>query len=742
MSDNPIPACPERVDRQNHAKRCASWFDKLVMNRLRGPALSIASLFFLALTIPPIAPAAPTDNDRAETPHVQAQLVASVDAVYPGEEIILGVHQKIIPHWHTYWRNPGDSGTAPTIAWDLPAGASAGDIDWPTPGRFKFGPVVNYGYAEEVTLLTPIAVPADARPGGRFAVGATVDWLVCREECIPQQVRLRLSLPIAAPGQPRGAGSPLIAAGQARLPMPLPGLARAEGDKKRLLLHLAGPELRAAEVEDVWFYPVAWGAIEQSAAQVRQVGADGLTLSLTPGEAPLTAGADLEGVLVVKKRAGEASEIRGYALKTPLVAPAGANGGDVSGLPAALLMALLGGIILNLMPCVFPVLSIKALAILKHAHETPWQTRLQGIAYTAGILASFAVLAALLLAAKAAGAEVGWGFQFQSPAFVLAVAYLMFAVGLNLSGVFSFGHSLAGLGSALADRSGYAGSFFTGALAAVVATPCTAPLMGAALGYAIAQPPAVLVAVCLSLGLGLALPFMLLSLSPALRLFLPKPGAWMENFKQFLAFPMYASAVWLVWVLAQQTNADTVLVALGGMVLIALAAWLYDRTRRQRAWIRHGAAALAGLAALLVAVGGVRSVEPAPAQTAAAKTEQIWEAYSPARLQALRDEGRPVFLNFTAAWCITCLVNERVVLSTEVVKNGFKQSRVVYLKGDWTNRDRDIGDKLAEFARSGVPLYVVYPAGDGAPRVLPQILTPETVLEALAEAAAQPSPTR
>lgn len=674
---------------------------------------------------------------QASTPQVRAELVASVSAVQPGEQIRLGVQQKIIPHWHTYWVNPGDSGLATTIAWTLPEGATAGDIQWPSPGRFAMGPITNYGYENEVTLLSALNIPANVRPGALFPVKATVNWLVCQETCIPQQVELELKLPVVAAGSPRQPGSPLIAQAAARLPVASPWQAELTRTASGLELGLSGAGLGALKAADVWFYPDQWGRIAHGAAQPVKIEGDRLSLGLTPGDDPLPAGHALGGVLVVSGQ----NSVKGYVIQASSGAAAPANAGTAPAAPAdeptlgaALLFALLGGLILNLMPCVFPVLSIKALSLLKHVHQSPARTRLQGLAYTAGVLASFLALAGVLIALKAGGSEVGWGFQFQSPLFVLGVAYLMFVVGLSLSGAFTLGASAAGVGASLADKPGYTGSFFTGVLATVVATPCTAPFMGAALGFALGQPAPVLVAVFLSLGLGLALPYLLLSFWPALQRLLPRPGPWMERLKQALAFPMYGAAVWLVWVLAQQAGPNAIAIALGGMLAIAFAAWLYETSHGTAPLARHGSRGLAAAALSLALAGGYFGVASSAADATPASTAgKAWEPYSKARFEALRADGKPVFVNFTAAWCITCLANERVALSDAAVLAAFRDAGITYLKGDWTNQDAQISAHLADFGRSGVPLYLFYPGGTQTEaRVLPQLLTPATVIDALA----------
>jgi len=701
-----------------------------------------SGLALLALSL--AADAGFAASSRASTPQVEAELVASAAAIRPGDKIQLGVRQKIIPHWHTYWVNPGDSGLATQIAWRLPDGARAGDIQWPTPGRFKLGPVVNYGYENEVTLLTTVTAPATLPAGGRFPVRATVDWLVCQETCIPQQVELELTLPVQAAGSAVGPGSPLIEAARAQLPASTPWPVEAHASKDALTLRIADARLAARFASqapgELWFYAEQWGKTAHDAPQPVTVVGDSLEIRIKPGDEPPKDGETLAGVLSIRDDDGQT---RGYRIAAPVSVAAGASAvapptGDNAGssdlsVGMAVLLALAGGLILNLMPCVFPVLSIKALSLLRHAGHDRRLVRLQGLAYTGGVLASFAALGAVLIALKAGGAQVGWGFQFQSPPFVLAVAYLMFAVGLSLSGVFTLGASATGLGASLADKPGYTGSFFTGVLATVVATPCTAPFMGAALGFALGQPAPVLLAVFLSLGLGLALPYLLLCFWPALQRALPRPGVWMERVKQALAFPMYGAAVWLVWVLAQQAGPNAIAIALGGMLAIAFAAWLYDSSRNAHVFARHGSTGLAVLTLLTALLGGYAGVQANAATPATAK--HAWEPYSKVRFDELRAAGKPVFVNFTAAWCITCLANEKVALSDVGVADAFRQAGITYLKGDWTNQDPQISAHLAEFGRSGVPLYLLYPAGTGStPQVLPQLLTPTTVLSAIAAA--------
>ncbi|MEQ1622441.1 MAG: protein-disulfide reductase DsbD domain-containing protein [Methylococcales bacterium] len=677
----------------------------------------------------------------AATEQVTAQLIASVNAVLPGDEILVGVNQKIIPHWHTYWRNPGDSGLQTSIDYELPAGATAGEIQWPTPTRIVMGPVTNYGYSDEVTLLTKIKVPRDIQVGSVFAVKAKVNWLVCEEICLPQTVDLAIELPVVLSAENRGQGSQQIEVALASLPLISPWSVDLKYSNELLSLNISDPTFQLTTLKSVWFFPSEWGKVLQSAEQTWRLSGDKLELQFKPGDETLASGENLTGVLAITEDNGNGKVTRGYVVKVTGSAEssiAAINGGESDLVLAyALLLALLGGVILNLMPCVFPVLSIKALSLINQAQQSPRQTRLHGVAYTLGILLSFALLGSVLIVLKAGGAEIGWGFQFQSPVFVLAAAYLMFSVGLSLSGVVSIGGSVAGVGSSLAKRAGYAGSFFTGVLATIVATPCTAPFMGAAIGFALTQSPVPLLAVFLALGFGLALPYLLLSQWPSLQRCLPKPGIWMDRLKQGLAFPMYGAAAWLVWVLAQQAGVNAVAVALGGMLALGFAAWLFEFTKLAgtTAKLTGGSIATASLAlALLGGYWGLSELTLANRRSLSNESAQSFEPYSASRLSELRAQGRPVFVNLTAAWCISCLVNEKVALSQQAVLDEFKHSGITYLKGDWTNRDSEITKILSDFGRSGVPLYVFYPAGAGQlskPVVLPQILTPAIVLQVI-----------
>ncbi|WP_235835303.1 protein-disulfide reductase DsbD family protein [Piscinibacter terrae] len=696
----------------------------------------------LIASLPPAAQAGAVPPAQAQTEQVTARLLAATTAVQPGQTLLVGVQQGIIEHWHTYWVNPGDSGLATTLAWTLPAGASAGPIQWPVPTRIAVGPIVNYGYANEVTLLSSLRVPQGLRDGDVFDVQAKVDWLVCEDTCIPQQVTLGLSLPVRSGVAAASADAARLQQAQARLPSAtsLKPQWRVEG--QRLQLSLPSADLPAHDA--AYFFPRRWGVVAQGETQQLQHDKSGWVLSLGAGESPPKTGDAADGVLVLQEKGrvvqalalghdpAPVQALAASAARTLPPAPAAAGEASPS-LALALLMALAGGLLLNLMPCVFPVLTIKALSLMQQAEASRRTVRLHGLAYAAGVLLSFVVLAAVLIALKAAGDSAGWGFQFQSPAFVLLMALLMLALGLSLSGVATFGGSVTGIGSSLAARGGAGGSFFTGVLATLVATPCTAPFMGAAMGYALTQPAGITLAVFLSLGLGMALPYLLLCEWPALQRLLPRPGAWMERLKQAMAFPMYASAAWLVWVLTRQAGPQALAVALVSSLVLAFALWLYGGTRTlASSRRRHGSAIAAAVLVALAAVAGPVVVGPADAPRAASTTHADWEPYTPQRLADLRAQGKPVFINLTADWCLTCMVNERVALRSESVDQAFRQSGVVRLLGDWTRRDEHITQLLAAHGRSGVPLYLFYPAGaDAQPVLLPQLLSPDLILAAL-----------
>ncbi|MCJ2014940.1 protein-disulfide reductase DsbD family protein [Methylobacterium sp. J-076] len=673
---------------------------------------------------------------------VRASLVAEPAALAGGTPFTLAIRMQLKPGWHVYWRNPGDSGLPPEVTWTMPAGFGTGGIRWPAPHRIPIATLMNYGYEGEVTLLVPVTPPPSLDPAEPVRLSGKLTYLVCETECVPGSADLALTLPVGKP-TPDPANDALFNRARAALPVAPVWPMRLSREGDRIRLDFATGGLRADSIKSAAYFPYGETALDNAAEQGLTVDDQGLHLSLTRGD-DKTFPLSLPGVLTVEEDTGngpsrlafaygdEPAQVPSAALAPPAVAGAPpVPAADRPTLLAAIGLALLGGLILNLMPCVFPVLSIKVLGLVRQSGESLGRVRLHGLAYTAGVLASFLGLAGLLIALKGGGASLGWGFQLQSPPVVAGLAYLLVAVGLSLSGVYSLGGRFAGIGDGLARRSGLPGSFFTGVLATVVATPCTAPFMGAAVGFALTQGAAVALAVFAALGLGLALPFLALTLWPSALRVLPRPGAWMETLKQALAFPVYATAAWLIWVLAQQVDARGLLAALLGVVLVGFAAWAWERSRGATPLGERIFQGLAGLAIIAVATLGLGLAHQPGAAAPAQASAEGTEPFSRARLDALREAKRPVFVNMTAAWCITCAVNETTSLSRPAVRAAMKAKGIASLKGDWTNQNPEITRLLEEHGRSGVPLYLLY-ADAGPPQVLPQILTEGTVLAALA----------
>jgi thiol:disulfide interchange protein DsbD len=675
-------------------------------------------LLGLILAVPSMVPARALESAAATSPRAVATLVTDAAAVAPGESFRAGLRLRLAPGWHSYWRNAGDAGAAPDLALQSPEGATAGPITWPAPERIPYGPLVNFGYTGEVLLPVAVAVPATLTPGETLTLRAEASWLVCAEVCIPEEGRFELTLPVAPSSFASPLGAPLFEANAARLPRPLPWTARAGAGPGRASLTLAGTGLDAASVREAFFFPAEPGLLDNTAPQPLALRDGSLTLGLTL--LPEVAPAALEGTLVLRDGGGQ---VAAFDVSAAVAGPVQAS--PATGLWQAMLLALAGGLILNLMPCVFPVLAMKAMALARLGGAARGEIRLHAAAYTAGVMVSFAALGGLLVALRAAGLAAGWGFQFTQPAFVAAMAWLVLAVGLNLSGVFAFGRTV-GAGQAVAGRGGALGAFATGGLAVLLATPCTAPFMAAALGAALVMPPAATMAVFLALGLGLAAPYALLGVVPGLARALPRPGIWMERLRQALAFPMYATAAWLVWVLALQAGPDGVLFGLAGAVVLAAGLWGLGLAQRAGGPRRAGLAAT-GLA-VLVALALLPQLTATPAAAAA---EPGAEAWSEARVAELRAAGRPVFVNATAAWCITCQVNDRVALRADAVREAFARQEVAYLKADWTRGDPAIGALLRSYGREGVPLYLFWAPGAAEPVMLPQILTEGQVLAAL-----------
>ena len=706
----------------------------------REPVLKLLHTLILPLLYIGLS-ATPALAESSVQNHAQIKLIPESTQISAGQTLSIAIEQTLDPGWHSYWVNPGDSGTPLEIEWTLPAGFEAGEIKWPTPHKIPFGPLTNYGYEEKVTLLQTLRAPADL-PSDRLTLEAEVTLLVCADICIPETSRHVLTFNEG----PAVDNTALIRAAQDHMPTAAAWAASFSEDRQNLKLTLSTAQAEAfadIRMETLALMPTEWGAVDNSAAVTASLQGPVLTLRQKRGERPLEEFESLNAVLTYTDQSGAykgvmitaSAEDNAQAVAAPASASQSRAAQGSTTLATALLFALLGGLILNLMPCVFPVLSLKAMSLSRMNAKEQAHAAASGFAYTAGVVLSFALIAGVLMALKAAGAQIGWGFQLQNPAVVYGLALLLFVIGLNLSGVFNLQGRFVNAGASLTGKSGHTGTFFTGVLATLVATPCTAPFMGAAMGYALTQSPVAGMAVFIALGFGLALPYLLLTLIPALRGVMPRPGAWMETFKEFLAFPMYASAAWLVWVLAQQTGTMTVLTALIGFVAVAFALWAWPRRPAQGGLRLLLSLIVAGVLAAGLGLGFCEALKPHNAP--AAQTENgIWQEFSQSRLTQLLEGNDPVFVDMTAAWCITCKVNERVALDIPQTMALFTAKNVTALKGDWTNQNPEITNFLESHGRKGVPLYVYYgPRGaDGQrpdPVILPQLLTPALVAGAL-----------
>lgn len=653
--------------------------------------------------------AAQSGPENDPPPHLRMTLVAETTTPKPGSTINLALDVRPQPGWHGYWQNPGDAGFPTKFEWVLPKGVTAGAAIYPLPERLIISDLMNYVYERPYAPVVTLQIPAGLAVGTALPIKLHLQYLVCtRSLCVPESADLAITLSVGD-GAPDATAAPRFTQWLAALPKPLNAAAtyQASGGAVRI----AVPYPAGAKGADAYFYPLTAGVIDYAAPQA--VGRDGDRLVIaTKGKG---ASGPIEGVLGID---GHALAVTAKPGTVAAIATAG-GGGEI-GWSAALVAffgAILGGLILNIMPCVFPILSLKALSLARAGGDER-AARHEALAYTGGAIAVCIALGATILALRAGGSAVGWAFQLQDPRVVMLLLLLTVAISLNLAGVFEV--PVPGFAS---KGSGASGAFMTGALAAFVATPCTGPFMGVALGAALVLPWPAALAVFAGLGLGLALPFLLLGFVPALRKRLPKPGAWMETFRRILSIPMWLTAIALAWVLGRQAGVNGM--ALGLLVSLGAAVVLWAAGRRQARGLGFGPVALVVL--LAIAGAGVWLAKPQPAQATTAAGE---DAFSEAKLASLRAQGRPVFAYFTADWCLTCKVNERVAIETDGVRAAFKAKNIAVLVGDWTNGDPVLGRFIEKHNRAGVPLYLYYPAGGGEPQVLPQVLTPG-LLEAL-----------
>lgn len=705
------------------------------------------------------AQAAPVKTD-----HTQAELISEVASVTPGEPFTVGLNLSPDPGWHTYWINPGDAGKPAQLRWDAPEGLDFGEIKFPAPGFVPFMTMMSYGYNEPTLLLVDVAQTQPVS-GESLVIKARASWLVCDDQvCIPERANLTLEIPVND-GDEAGIAAEdwrTTAFAHARAlqaqETDWPATFRESGEG--LVFEISTP-LSLQDASNLYLFPESAGMIDHTAQQEVGLWTDRVSVGVPAGprvaryeETGLVLSVDMEGAprqafSLVAQRADGPGDDAGSApagfSSTPWdggahaastggsagPAPGAAPGGGAAGpsLWQAIGFAILGGLILNLMPCVLPILSLKALGVAQMAGERPSVARGAGLQFLAGVLVSFLVLAALIIALRAGGEAVGWAFHMQNPLIVAILALIMVAVGLNLLGVFEVNVGAGALGSK--STQGKAGEFFTGVLAVLVATPCTAPFMAPALGYALLQPAAVTVGVFLALGLGFALPYFVVAFLPGAQRLLPRPGAWMVSFRQALAFPMLATAIWLYWVLGNQAGINALTLALIAALALGLGTFGWNRRSGESYSRPWRAASVAGLLVVALSTWAVPRFVVAPDSTPVASGEV---AYSEVALDALRAEQQPVFAYFTADWCITCKVNEGVALRSDAVQEYFSREGVQVMVGDWTNEDPAITEILQRHGRAGVPLYLYFKPGSADALVLPQILTPDLVIEAIENA--------
>lgn len=700
----------------------------------------ITAVFLLSASLPSWA-------DPIKNAHVELELISSVEHSSPNSSFWLGLVVKPEKDWHTYWKNPGDSGITTTISWELPEGFSVSQIFWPYPQVLDYGELTSYGYKRDVVLLTKIDVSDKVVADSLQAIKMNVKFLACKEICVPGKAELTTQVSIQA-GNDAGINKNELVFDQALRELP-----KKSGNWKiksfisegyfHFFIQSVNPLVK--EIKGLRFFPFDGQLIDHHANQK--------LLALKKGNYELVVKKALnkdgpfdkaEGVVVFSTinhglSGNEAIEIslpvqsaqseKIGAIRNEITRKQGQRG-SINVIMACLL-AFVGGLILNLMPCVLPVLSIKVLGLIGHSEKKSGAYK-RGLMYGLGILVSFWLLAGLLIGLRVSGESIGWGFQFQSPVFIVFIATLLYLVALNLFGLFEVGASLTGIGS-VNKKKGYGGAFVSGMLTTVIATPCTAPFMGTAIGFALAQPLGTAFLIFTFLGIGLSFPYIMLTVFPSLLKFVPKPGVWMNYLRVFLGFLMLLSVLWLVGVLQKQADSISVLMLLGEFLVIWLLMWLYgesqkkgEKTKLLRAWI-----VVLAVGSFIACSLNIKSADTMPNELAISKKGINWVDFSPALVEDYRKQGRAVFIDFTASWCLSCQVNDRLVFKNQKVIDKFNDLDIVPIKADWTNRDEDVTKALEEFGKNSIPLYVMYGPDAKEPVILPEIITPKIVLNAL-----------
>lgn len=753
---------------------------------MQGRSKHILPCLFIALFAATVVQSALAQQS---SPHTRVKLLADVESVQPGGEFTVGLLMDMDKGWHTYWKNAGEAGIPTEIHWKLPQGITAGEIIWPLPHKYiEAGEVLTYGYEKETMLLVSMRADASLPAGTNITLDADITWLECESICIPGNASVSIVLPVRS-SPPSASNGDLFGKYRHQVPAGRTSdiivSAKTARNALEIRVRPAGTQrlhVEAGAIPDFYPFPDDEMMIGRTVVVADPEEAT-LSVPLAAYES-LTGPRPLGGVVVYQLENGTRAAVeysleltREFCEQLPLAGTSEASGVSVldqtfstveapgSGQPLYLYVAfaLLGGLLLNIMPCVLPVIALKLFGLVKMSGDHPEQVKRHGWSFSAGIIVSFLALALLVIIIQAAGDRVGWGFQFQEPLFVIAMSAIVFAFGLSLFGVYELGLpfmlAFAGVGSMLEKKAregkGYSASFSEGIFATILATPCTAPFLGTALGFAFVQPAYITLLIFGSAAVGMALPYLILTAKPSWMKFLPKPGEWMVTAKQFMGFLMMGTLLWLLYVLGKQLGVEAVIWTGAFLLAIGIACWIVGRYATLNASRPKYLATLGG--ALLIIVAGyviflesildVRNViagtPEAGQQAAISERDGIpWESFSIAGLDAHLGEGRAVFIDFTADWCLTCKVNEKSVLTDRRIVERLRTGSIIPIKADWTNRNPEITQMLAKFGRSGVPLYVVFPAGKPhAPIILPEVITTGIVLDALDRAQAVTSAT-
>ena len=681
---------------------------KLYTNRFN---LRLALVLFLICFFPHST----FSNSYFNTGQSSVTLLTESNQVGGEETLLVGLEFNLSPGWHTYWENPGDSGEGASIKWNLPSGFKASTILWPGPKRIPVEPLMTYGYEDKALLLTEIKSPKEF--SNPVKISAKINWLTCKDICIPQEGQVDMTL-IKGPKVANQFTSKLKEVALT-VPKNFPSPYRVSVINEKIFLQFEKEGSR--NISEAYFFPKEYGLVNYTADQKLERNDNSFSLELSSAEVQLKTNT-LKGVL--KLKVDGIKEF--YTLDLPLEKNTNNPLVTIS-LLTAIIFAFLGGIILNAMPCVFPILSIKILSFIEQSQGSKEKLFHHGLVFSAGVLTTFLAVSALLIFLRASGEAIGWGYQLQSPWVVSLLIYLFVVIGIVFMGNIVLGSSFGNLGTLVQNQKDLTSSFFTGVLAVIVASPCTAPFMGPALGLALLQPGLKSILIFLALGIGFSLPYLILSIYPQLLSKLPKPGEWMQTLKQIMAFPMWASALWLAWVLSSQVDMQSVFAVLLGALLIALGLWLLEKTQNSASILRRLTLIFSlGLMIFSIWLLPITSDNNSPGL----KNEE--NAFSVQKLNSLRSEQKMVFLNFTADWCITCKVNEAIALNQDKVKKVLDEKNIIYLKADWTRKDPEIASMLASYGRTGVPLYLLFPS-QGDPIILPELLTEDLLLDFLKE---------